>query len=122
MVSYASSPPAEVHFAEKKPDEAPTAAVITPGTCFRQIEFVGILKGTKKPDLARKLLDFILDKQFQEDIPLQMFVFPANSRAELPNLFVRHAKIAENPIRISFEEIDANREKWIREWTRVVLR
>lgn len=122
VVSYASSPPAEVHFAENPPDEAPTAAVTAPGTCFRQIEFVGILKGTKVRELAQKLVDFILDKRFQEDIPLQMFVFPVNSEASLPAVFVKHAKIAENPAEISPDTIAANREKWVEAWTEAVLR
>ncbi len=122
VVSYASSPPAEVHFAEKKPSESPTAAVVSPGTCFRQIEFTGILKGTKKTKLARKLVDFMLDKRFQEDIPLQMFVFPANPVAALPEVFTTYASIAESPVAISFDKIDANREKWIEAWTEVVLR
>jgi thiamine transport system substrate-binding protein len=122
VVSYASSPPAEVHFAENPPDEAPTAAVTAPGTCFRQTEFVGILKGTKVRELAQKLVDFILDKRFQEDIPLQMFVFPVNPEAVLPEVFVKHAKIAENPGEISPDTIAANREKWVEAWTEAVLR
>ena len=81
VVSYASSPPAEVFFAEEPPKEAPTAAVVADGTCFRQIEFIGILKGTEQRALAEKLIDFMLSKRFQEDIPLQMFVFPANQSA-----------------------------------------
>jgi thiamine transport system substrate-binding protein len=84
VVSYASSPPAVVHFAEKPPAAAPTAALVADNTAFRQIEFVGILQGTKELELAKKLVDFMLSKRFQEDIPLQMFVFPANATARLP--------------------------------------
>ncbi len=51
---------------------------------FRQIEFAGILKGTARPDLSRKTMDFILSDTFQQDILLQMFVFPASTTAELP--------------------------------------
>ncbi len=76
VVSYASSPAAEVFFAEETLDDAPTAAVVGDGSCFRQIEFVGILKGTKHEHEAQQLVDFMLDKTFQEDIPLHMFVYP----------------------------------------------
>jgi thiamine transport system substrate-binding protein len=87
VVSYGSSPAAEVIFAEKPLDDAPTASILGPDTCFRQIEFVGILKGTKQRALAEKFVDFMLDKQFQEDLPLQMFVYPVNPNAALPDEF-----------------------------------
>jgi len=122
VVSYASSPPAEVHFAEQPLAAAPTAAVIAPGTCFRQIEFVGILKGTKDRDLAEKLVDFMLERQFQEDIPLQMFVFPANRTAVLPEVFVTYAKTAEAPVAVDPERIAAMREQWVEGWGAAVLR
>ncbi len=81
VVSYASSPPVEVYFAEEPFDEAPTGVVTADGSCFRQIEFVGILKGTENRDLAEQWIDFMLGTTFQEDIPLKMFVFPANAKA-----------------------------------------
>ena len=83
---------------------------------------MGILKGTKKPELARKLVDFMLDRTFQEDIPLKMFVFPANSKAELPQVFAQFAEIPEHPVSIQPDAIEANRETWIEAWTRTVLR
>lgn len=122
VVSYASSPAAEVHFADKPLDQSPSAAVLQKGTCFRQIEFVGILRGTKRVDMAKKLVDFILDRTFQEDIPLQMFVYPAKKTAVLPKVFVKHAKIAKDPVFVSPEEITAHREEWIEAWTEAVLR
>ena len=122
VVSYASSPPAVVYYAEKPMTEAPTAALVTDNSAFRQIEFAGILKGTKEIELARKLIDFLLSKEFQEDIPLQMFVFPANPAAQLPEVFVKHAVIAEKPISLSPSAIEKNRENWIEDWTTAVLR
>lgn len=122
VVSYASSPAVEVYYASKPPAQAPTAAVIGPGTAFRQIEFVGILKGTRQRDLARRFVDFLLDKTCQEDIPLQMFVFPANRNARLPAVFVKHSKTADKPITIPHQTIAAKREQWIEAWTQAVLR
>jgi thiamine transport system substrate-binding protein len=122
VVSYASSPPAEVYYAKTPPDQAPTAAVTNDGTCFRQIEFAGILKGSKKLDLARKLMDFMLDAQFQADIPLQMFVFPAGKSVPLPEVFTKYAKIADHPVTIPHDEISDHRDKWIEGWTETVLR
>ena len=121
-VSYGSSPPAEVIFAETPLDDAPTASIVGPDTCFRQIEFVGILKGTQQRALAEKFLDFMLSQQFQEDMPLQMFVFPVNQDAALPDEFVQYAQIPDQPARLDPADIAANREQWIQAWTETVLR
>ncbi len=119
VVSYASSPPAEVFFAEEPIEEAPTG-VLTEG-CFRQIEFAGILAGTDTPDLAEAFIDFMLSVEFQEDIPLNMFVFPANADAALPDVFVRHTTIPDDPATLDPAVIDANRQRWIDEWDAVML-
>ncbi len=122
VVSYASSPPAAVYYAEKPLDEAPTAAMVTDFNAFRQIEFVGILKGTKEVELAQKFVDFMLSKSFQEDIPLQMFVFPANGQAKLPEVFVKYAVVADNPAKVDPKAIEMHRDGWIEAWTNAVLR
>jgi len=122
VVSYASSPPVEVIYADPPIDEPPTAAVTAPGTCFRQIEFAGILKGTPNRDLAEKWIDFMLSVRYQEDLPLKQFVYPVNPDAKLPEVFVQHSKIAEHPATLSPEIIAANRDRWIEEWTETVLR
>jgi thiamine transport system substrate-binding protein len=120
VVSYASSPPAEVLFGEL--DEAITASVTAPGTCFRQVEFVGILKGTEQQDLAEAFVDFMLSETFQADIPLNMFVFPARGDVQLPEVFVSHADIPAEPVLLADVDIAQNRERWIEAWTDVVLR
>jgi thiamine transport system substrate-binding protein len=123
VVSYASSPSAEIVFApDPKPSEAPTGSVVGRGACFRQIEFVGILTGTKNRALAEKWVDFMLSAPFQEDMPLKMFVFPVNPEAELPQVFVRWAQAPSEPATLSPADIAANREKWIEAWTETVLR
>ncbi|MDW8278867.1 MAG: thiamine ABC transporter substrate-binding protein [Anaerolineales bacterium] len=120
VVSYATSPAAEVIFAAEPLTEAPTASIFD--GCFRQIEFVGILKGTPNRDLAEKFVDLMLSVPFQEDIPLQMFVYPVNPAAKLPEDFVKYAQTAPNPATLPPEQIAANREKWIEAWTQTVLR
>ncbi len=122
VVSYATSPAAEVYFSEKPLEESPTGNLLPAGGSFRQIEFVGVLKGAKQPGLARKLVDFMLSQQFQEDIPLQMWVYPANQKAALPEVFTKFAQAPTAPAQIAPEAIDAGREKWIDAWTTAVLR
>ncbi len=122
VVSYASSPPAEVIFADPRPSDAPTASVTGPGACFRQIEFVGILTGTRNRPLAEKWVDFMLGAEFQADMPLKMFVFPLNPQASLPPEFTQFALKPEAPATLPPADIAANREKWIEAWTNAVLR
>jgi thiamine transport system substrate-binding protein len=122
VVSYASSPVAEVYFAEPAVQKAPTGVVVADGSCFRQIEFVGILKGTQNRALAEQWIDFMLGTRFQEDIPLKMFVFPANAQATLPDVFVQYAIIPQQPVTLDPTAIEASRETWIEAWTKVVLR
>ena len=120
VVSYASSPPAEVIFRTPRPSEAPTAVV--EDSCFRQIEFAGVLRGARNKEGARKLVDFMLSKRFQEDVPLSMFVFPVTRDAELPSDFERFAVVPESPLDLPPEEIEANRDRWVKEWTDIVVR
>jgi thiamine transport system substrate-binding protein len=117
VVSYASSPAAEVFFASPAPSESPTASIVAADMCFRQIEFVGILKNGKNRDLAQKFVDFMLSQKFQEDMPLNMFVYPVNKNAKLPDVFVKYAQVAENPAVVSYAEIAKNRDAWIEAWT-----
>ncbi len=53
---------------------------------------------------------------------MQMFVFPVNSQAELPEAFVKFAHIPSQPARLDLAAIAANREHWIAAWTETVLR
>jgi thiamine transport system substrate-binding protein len=122
VVSYGTSPPAEVIFAETPLDDAPTASVTGPGSCFRQIEFVGILQGTANRDLAEAWVDFMLSPQFQSDMPLQMFVLPVNPNAELDPTFEQYMAVPEAPVMGDPAEIAEKREAWVEAWTGVVLR
>lgn len=122
VVSYASSPAAEVYYSETKPAVAPTAAVIGPESAFRQIEFAGILHGTRHRRLARRFIDYMLGVKFQTDIPLHMWVFPANPDAPLPEVFLKFSKQAEAPVVLLSQRIESHREAWLEAWTEAVLR
>ncbi len=117
VVSYASSPAAEVFFASEPLTESPTASIVAADMCFRQIEFVGILKNGQNKPLAQKFVDFMLSQKFQEDMPLNMFVYPVNKNAQLPEVFVKYAEVAQRPAVMSADEIASNRDAWIEAWT-----
>jgi thiamine transport system substrate-binding protein len=115
VVSYATSPVAEVVFAEEVLDEAPTAAVTE--SCYRQVEFAGVLAGTEHPAEARRVIDFLLSRPFQEDVPLRMFVFPVADDAELPPEFERWAEEPEAPLALPPDRVAAERDAWVQAWT-----
>jgi thiamine transport system substrate-binding protein len=119
VVSYASSPPAEVIFADPPRTDAPTSVVAS--TCYRQIEFVGVLDGTDSPDAARVLVDFLVSERFQRELPLTLFVYPADPSVPLPSEFVEFTVVPESPLTLDPADIEANRSTWIDEWTETVL-
>jgi len=121
VLSYATSPAAELYFSEGAYTTPPTGNMLVDKATFLQIEGIGILKGTQNEKLAQKFIDFVLDIPFQEDIPARMFVYPVNSKAVAPDFF-KYAEVPTLPADIDADTIDANRDEWIDSWTKVVLR
>ncbi|MBW5484538.1 thiamine ABC transporter substrate-binding protein [Streptomyces bambusae] len=120
VVSYASSPPVEVLYGEPQPAEAPTG--VATGTCFRQVEFAGLLKGAANEEGGKALIDFLVSKKFQEDMPLQMFVNPVVKDAKLPEIFTRHGVVVDKPENVAPDTIAKNREQWVKAWTSLVVK
>jgi thiamine transport system substrate-binding protein len=119
VVSYGSSPPAEVIFADPPRDDAATGVV--EDTCFRQIEFAGVLRGTDAPDAARLLVDFLVSERFQQELALNLFVYPTNEAVALPQEFADFAVVPDVSRSLDPTLIDAERSTWIDEWTELVL-
>ena len=120
VVSYATSPAAEVIYAKTPPKTSPTAVVAD--SCFRQIELAGVLDGARNPTGARAFIDFMLSKRFQASMPESMFVLPVRDGTPLPEAFEKYAVSPPSPLELPAEEIGDNRDRWIDEWTQVVLR
>lgn len=120
VVSYASSPPVEVLYAEPQPAQAPTG--VATGTCFRQVEYAGLLQGAKNEKGGKALLDYMIGKKFQSDLPLQMFVNPVVDGVRLPELFTRHGAVVDRPETMAPKKIADNREQWVKSWTSLVLK
>ncbi len=121
VVSYASSPAAEVFYSKEKLKDAPTANLLLPGSSFLQIEGVAVLKGAKNRDLAQKFVDFMLQKEVQADIPTQMWLYPTVTNVVLPDVF----KFALTPTaaqisRLEPRTIEANAKRWTNSWTQVM--
>jgi thiamine transport system substrate-binding protein len=120
VVSYASSPPAAVYYSKPEPKTSPIGTMLD--SCFRQVEFAGVLKGAAHPKAAQQLVDFMLTERFQADVPLQMFVFPVREGTPLPAVFTKFAEVAAKPLTLPAADISQHREAWIEQWTDTVVR
>ncbi|MDP0400329.1 thiamine ABC transporter substrate-binding protein [Tsukamurella strandjordii] len=117
VVSYASSPAAEVG---KDGTAPPTKAL--PDTCFRQVEYAGVLRGTKNPDGARKLIDFLLSPRAQGAIPDAMYVYPVTRDVPLPATWQQYAPVPPRPATLPADRIADERDGWVREWRQLMGR
>jgi len=116
-VSYSSSPP----FTIPKGGDRPTTSALL-DTCFRQVEYAGVLAGSKNPLGMKKFIDFMSQRTFQEALPDNMYVYPVDSTATLPAGWDTFAPVAPHPYVVAPTEITANRDDWLREWSDVTGR
>lgn len=107
-------------YAKPRPKEAPTG--VSTGTCFRQTEFAGLLDGARNEAGGKALLDFLISKKFQADMPLNMFVNPVVKDVPLPELFTTFGATVDKPETVAPDRIAANREQWIQSWTSLVVK
>ncbi|MBC7269560.1 MAG: thiamine ABC transporter substrate-binding protein [Streptomyces sp.] len=120
VVSYASSPPAEVIFADPRPETAPTG--VAEDTCFRQVEYAGLLSNARNSEGGKALINFLVGERFQEDMPLNMFVHPVREGAQVPEEFTEYGPQAEDPHTMDPAKIADNRDQWVKSWTSLVLK
>lgn len=116
VVSYSTSPAFEV---PKGSSTSNTEALLQ--TCFRQVEYAGVIAGAQNEVGARKFIDFMLSRDVQADIPGQMYMYPADTSVELPADWQKFAPLSDAPFTVSAEAISANRDAWIRDWTATVI-
>ena len=116
VVSYTSSPAAEVFFGEL--DEPPTSTLAA-WPLLRQVEAAGVLAGAAEPELAGAFIDFMLSDAFQAQIPGTMFVYPAIPGTPTPDWW-RWAEVGAESVALdaTADEID----RWVREWTEIMRR
>lgn len=122
VLSYATSPAFEQLFADPPRPDAPTANILIDRAVFRQIEYAGVLKGARNPEMAKKFIDFLLSVPVQEDIPGQMAVYPVNSDAKVPEAFTQFSQVTVKPANVPSTVIAEKSRTWIDDWTRAVLR
>jgi thiamine transport system substrate-binding protein len=115
VLSYDSSPAFTVAHGRST-----TSALLD--TCFRQVEYAGVLDGAANPDGARALVDFLLTPQVQAALPDSMYVFPVDSSVPLPREWSRFARQPDRPYAVDPTAISEHRDAWLREWSDVTSR
>ena len=110
VLSYDTSPAYTV-----KQGESSTAALLD--TCFRQVEYAGVLDGAANPDGAEQVVDFLLSPAVQQALPTTMYVFPVAPTSTLPPEWAEFAEQPAAPIEVTPEDISDHRREWLTEWT-----
>jgi thiamine transport system substrate-binding protein len=114
-LSYASSPPETIPEGGGEPT---TGALLD--TCFRQVEYAGVLAGAQNPEGAQQLIDWLLSDEVQADIPGSMYMYPVSSAVDLPEEWAQWAPMSDAPLEVPLEDIAEHRDTWVREWTDLV--
>jgi thiamine transport system substrate-binding protein len=121
VVSYATSPPAEIVYAGDPKPVKPYSVVMTDG-CYRQVEYAGVLAGTSNPAGAKTVINWLLSPAVQADVPLSMFVFPALAGVIPPKVFVDFAAPVKEPLQRPSREVAEKQAQWLDEWGQVMGR
>jgi thiamine transport system substrate-binding protein len=121
VVSYATSPPAEIVYAADPKPTSPSTSVMTDG-CYRQVEYAGVLAGAANPKGAQKVIDWLLSEPVQADVPLSMFVFPARTGVTPPDVFTKFAARVDNPLQLDPQQVADNVSTWLTDWGTVMNR
>jgi thiamine transport system substrate-binding protein len=117
VVSYDSDPA----FTIPKGGGASTTTALL-DTCFRQVEYAGVLTGAANPKGAQAFVDFLLSPTVQKALPDSMYVFPVRRGTPLPPTWSKYAVQPQHPSTVSPADITAHRDAWLRQWSDIVSR
>lgn len=123
MVSYATDPAYSVFFYNSTRYKATLATYNGKPIGWLQIEGIGLVKGAKHPEEAKKFIEWFLSPTVQEEIPLNNWMYPANKNVKLPEAYryaIDMSKVEVVNLKMSEEEIAQNLDKWIEEWTSIM--
>ena len=121
VVSYATSPAAEVFYSKDKLTESPTGNLFVKGGVFRQVEGVALVKGGGQRDAAAKFIEFLRSAPVQEALQTSMWMFPAEARTPRPEV-MRHGPEPTAYDSLSADVIADKGAQWVSRWTQVVLK
>ena len=124
VVSYASSPAAEVFYGKEKMTESPTANLFLKGGVFRQVEGVALVKGGNPAarEAAGKFIEFLRSAPVQQALQTTMWMFPVETGVARVDVMKAHAtepSAFDNP---SATEMSTKGQSWLQRWTKTVLK
>ncbi len=117
VLSYSSSPPFTIPTGGRQPT---TSSLLD--TCFRQVEYAGVLQGARNPEGAQAFIDFMTQRTFQKALPDNMYVYPVDTSTPLPPAWAKFAKTAAKPYTVPPAQISRQRDTWLRRWSDVTSR
>ncbi len=94
------------------------------GYAWLQVEGLGIVKGTKQLELAKKFVDWFLGPTAQAVLPLNQWMYPANSEVVLPPEYdyaVNISKVESLNALVPTADIENNLESWLDTWELIVI-
>ncbi len=121
VVSYASSPAAEVFYSKEKITEPPTASLALPGAVFQQVEGVALVKGGGRVEAAGRFIEFLRSAPVQQALPTSVWMYPATPATPLPEV-MRHATAPTRFDNPSTDDLAQHSSAWVARWVKVVLK
>ena len=121
VVSYSTSPAAEVFYSKDKISESPTGSLSIPGTVYRQTEGIALVKGGSAPVAAGKLIEFMRTPEVQKQLQTEMWMYPVEAAVARADVM----KFAPEPAQSDApadKDIAEKGAAWVARWTKVVLK
>jgi thiamine transport system substrate-binding protein len=110
VVSYDSSP-----FGSVGEDGVATTGML-PETCFRVVEYAGVLANAANPEAAHKVIDWMLSDEVQASRPDYMWMYPVSGAVELSEEWAQYAPPSDDWMTLDPATIAANRDEYLRMW------
>ncbi|WP_291934642.1 thiamine ABC transporter substrate-binding protein [Limnohabitans sp.] len=123
VVSYATSPAAEVFYSKEKISASPTANVFLPGAVFRQVEGAALLKGASPAAQAAgvKFIEFLRSAPVQQALQTRLWMYPAEPGTP-HHAVLQHAQEPKHFEAVPLRVLTDQAGSWQRRWTQVVLK
>jgi len=124
VVSYTSSPAAEVFFSKETISEPPTANLFLKGGVFRQVEGVALVKGGNPAarEAAGQFIEFLRSGPVQQALQTTMWVFPVEAGAPWVDVMQQHAVQPKQFDELPQALTEKQARAWVQRWTRTVLK
>ncbi|NLR73871.1 MULTISPECIES: thiamine ABC transporter substrate-binding protein [Leeia] len=122
VVSYQTSPAAELFYSEGKLKEPPTDNLYLPGSRFMQVEGVALVKGGKEAALGKAFIAFLQSEGVQQELPTSMWMFPVLQTVKLDDSY-RFAQAPQGSNKNEQPVVSQNAQQlqdWVARWTRIM--